>query len=124
MAVQDISRVTDFLKQLKIVTVAVIDDDGKPWAVPVGVQRYDRGSLTWLSKNNTVHSRAIAKNPEVMLSAFIPRGQEGGMFGLYARARVKKSLPTPGFAPYTAELYQVWYTDNDHQKQEINIQDL
>ena len=124
MAAPDTDNVTDFLKQLHIVTVAVIDDEGKPWAVPVGVQKYDQGKLTWLSKNNTVHSKAIAANPEVMLSAFIERGQPGGMFGFYARARVKKALPTPGFAPYTAEIYEAWYTDNDHQKQEINIQEL
>lgn len=124
MAAQDIDKVTNFLKQLHIVTVAVIDDEGKPWAVPVGVQRYDRGRITWLSKNNTVHSKAIARNPEVMLSAWIEGSQPGGLFGFYARAHVKKSLPTPGFAPYTAEIYEAWYTDNDHQKQEINIQDL
>lgn len=124
MAAPEIDQVREYLAHLDIITIAVIDESGKPWAVPVGAQTYRDGKFTWLSKTNTVHSRAIERNGEVMISAFIPRNQPGGLMGFYARAKVKKTLPTPGFSTYRAEIYEAWYTDNDHQKQQINIQDL
>lgn len=69
MAAPDTSNLQDFLQHLRIMTIAVIDETGKPWAVPVGVRSYKNGQVTWRSKTDTVHSNAIAKNAEVMLIA-------------------------------------------------------
>ncbi len=114
----------NFLRNIQHITVAVVDETGRPWAVPVGVQKYDHGIIQWFSKTNTVHSKAIAKNPEVMLTAFTTKEAPTGEFGIYARARAKKILSLPGSGRYRAEIYEAWYTDERHKKIEINIKDL
>lgn len=124
MEAPDTTRARQFLEQLQHITIAVIDDQGKPWAVPVGVQKYELGAVEWFSKSNTVHSRAIAVNEEVMLTAFAPKDTEFGEFGFFARARAKKILTLPGIGRYRAEIYEAWYTDDKHKKLEINIKDL
>ena len=124
MEAQDTTRPKQFLEQLSHIVVAVIDEQGKPWAVPVAVQKYARGEVEWFSKANSVHSRAIANNPEIMLTAFTSKDSEMGEFGIYARARATKMLSLPGIGKYRAEIYQAWYTDAGHKKIEINIQDL
>ena len=60
----------EFLSQLTVMTIAVIDEEGKPWAVPVKIQTYQNGEITWVSKTTTVHSRAIVRSPEIMVNAF------------------------------------------------------
>ncbi len=124
MAAPDINKVRDFLYALDHVVVAVIDEAGKPWAVPVSVTKYNDGAIEWFSKTNTVHSKAIAKSSEVMLTAFTTKQSEQGEFGLYVRATAKKILSLPGIGRYRAEIYKAWYTDTSHKKIEINIQDL
>lgn len=124
MAVQGSNRPKTFFEQLDHITIAVIDENGLPWAVPVAVQKYDHGTIEWFSKTNTVHSKAIAKTPEVMLTAFMPKNSEHGEFGVFARARAKKVMALPGIGRYRAEMYQAWYTDTKHKKIEIAIKDL
>lgn len=114
----------DFLSQLTHIVLAVVDGAGKPWAVPVAVQKYENGSVEWLSKTNTVHSKAIANNPEVMLTAFTTKHQPQGEYAIYARARAKKTMPTPGVARYRAEIYELWYTDHRHRKIEVDVDGL
>lgn len=114
----------DFLASLKHITIAVIDDTGRPWAVPVTLTKYHAGTVEWFSKKDAVHSKAIAANEEVMLTAFATKESEVGEFGLYARARAKKVLNMPGVARYRAEIYEAWYTDASHKKVQINIEDL
>ena len=124
MAAPDINKAKQFLEQLHHVTIAVVDEQGKPWAVPVGVQHYNHGAIEWFSKTAAVHSRAIAANEEVMLTAFTTNHDEFGEYGFFARARAKKILSLPGIGRYRAEIYEAWYTDHKHKKLEINIKDL
>jgi hypothetical protein len=124
MEAPDTTRAIQFLEQLQHVTIAVIDGEGKPWAVPVGVQKYEQSAIEWFSKSNTVHSQAIAASEEVMLTAFTSKDSQFGEFGFYARARAKKILTLPGIGRYRAEIYEAWYTDDKHKKLEINIKDL
>ncbi|MFZ1258330.1 MAG: pyridoxamine 5'-phosphate oxidase family protein [Candidatus Saccharimonas sp.] len=124
MAAPDETSPKQFLEQLAHISVAVVDADGRPWAVPVGVQKYEQGSVEWFSKTNTVHSQAIAKNPEVMLMAFTTKDHLNGEFGVFARAKAKKILSLPGVARYRATIYQAWYTDHRHKKIEINTEEL
>lgn len=90
MAAQDITKVRQFMKGLAHITVATIDASGRPWAVPVTMTKYEAGAVEWFSKTNALHSKAIAANPEVMLTAFTAKESSQGEFGLYARAHAKK----------------------------------
>ena len=124
MAARDTRSIKRFLEQLNHVTIAVIDDVGKPWAVPVGVQSYRGGKIEWFSKLKTSHSRAIDRRNEVMLMAFTAKDDVFGEFGFYARARAQKILTLPGIGRYRAEIYEAWYTDSRYKKIVIDIEDL
>ena len=113
-----------FFHELTHFTLAVIDEDGKPWAVPVSAQLIEGRAVEWFSKTNTVHSRAIARSPEVMLSAFSTKGDPSGEFGLFMRAEAKKVMTLPGVGRYRAEVYEAWYTDERHKKTNIAIEEL
>lgn len=110
----------EFLSQLTVMTIAVIDEEGKPWAVPVKIQTYQNGEITWVSKTTTVHSRAIERSPEIMINAF----DKAGMRAIYARAMAEKTLPTPGVGTYRARIFEAWYTDATHKKSPVAMEDL
>lgn len=114
-----------FLESLKHITVAVIDETGRPWAVPVGVQRCHAGTIEWISKTDTVHSKAIAVHSEIALTAFQTKQAEGGEYGFYARANARKKLPLPGgLGVYEAKITEACYNDANHVKTNIDIESL
>lgn len=114
-----------YLHDLKFIVIAVVTDDGKPWAVPVGIQKYNKGALEWFSKVDTVHSRAIAQNPQISLTAFTTKQDAQGEYGFYATAHARKQLGLPGgVALYKAEIEQAWYNDAQHIKTKIDREDI
>jgi len=125
MEVRDSIDPRQFLKAQRYVVLAVIDDDGKPWAVPIAVQRYSRGAIEWVSRTDAVHSRAIARSDEVSMTVFAPKNDQGYEYGLYLRAHAKKILSMPGgLAVYRAKIYEAWYNDHKHIKTHIDLKDL
>lgn len=121
MAALEPSSPLEFLKAAKYAVVAVIDDEGKPWAVPVAVQKYHNRTVEWFSKTDTVHSQAIERRPEIALTMY----SHQPMYGICAKARAKKILTLPGGAAlYGAEIYDAWYNTSKHVKTHIDLKDL
>ena len=115
----------DFLTNLSVIVIAVVDEHGKPWAVPVALQKYHKGKLEWFSKTDTVHSQAIELQPQIALTAFQTKRDEGGEYGFYAQAVAHKKLSMPGgLALYEAEITKAWYNTAKHVKTDIDLKDL
>ena len=51
-------------------TIAVVLDDGTPWAVPVKIQLQWGNAFEWDSKLDAEHSQAIAKRPDISISLY------------------------------------------------------
>ena len=118
-------NVREYLSKAKYVTIAVIDEDGKPWAVPLAIQKYHDGKIEWFSKTDTVHSRAISRNPAIAMSIFTTKHDEQGEYGFYAKAVARKKLPLPtGLGLYEADIVEAWYNDERHNKKPIDKKEL
>ncbi|NCU38219.1 pyridoxamine 5'-phosphate oxidase family protein [Candidatus Saccharibacteria bacterium] len=118
-------NVHDYLTQLKYIVIAVVDEDGKPWAVPVTVKKYHHGSFEWFSKADAVHSKAIARSPNIAITAFTTKQDERGEYGFYAHAQARKTLSLPMDAVlYRAQVTEAWYNDARHIKTPIHKKDL
>ena len=121
MAAPEPSNPKQFLGQVKIAVIAVVDADGNPWAVPIAVQRYKNHTIEWFSKTDTVHSRAIERHSDIALTAYV----SDPMYGICATARAKKILSLPGgTARYAAEITDAWYNTSKHVKTHIDPKDL
>ena len=121
MAVPEPTSPKEFLQQATHIVVAVVDDDGKPWAVPLGVKSYKHRTFQWFSKTDTIHSLAITRNPEIAITVYL----SDPTYGVCARARAKKHLTLPGgFALYSAQVYEAWYNTDKRIKTNIDIKDL
>lgn len=121
MAVPEPASPKEFLQQTTHIVVAVVDEDGKPWAVPLGVKSYKHRTFQWFSKVDTVHSVAIARDPEIAVTAYLP----DPTYSVCARARAKKHLTMPGgFALYSAEIYEAWYNTGKRIKTHIDLKDI
>ena len=114
-----------FLKQLKHIVVAVVDENGLPWAVPVRIKKLEDGVLEWDSHMKSRHSLAIDHNPRVAMTAFVAKGDEWDEVGVYLEGVVEAIEPIHDeFARYKARITAIWYNDADHVKRSINIEEL
>ncbi len=117
--------IREFLHGARHMVIAVIDEDGNPWAVPVGIKSYDAGVFEWVSSRDTVHSRAIEKRPTISLTIFKAGSDRGDEYGFYATALVEKGEALGGNASiYRAVCQEAWYNDHTHIKTNIDIKDI
>ncbi len=99
--------------------LAVTLEDNTPWVVPLHIKARD-GHLTfeWDSRPETVHSLAIASNPNVALSIFSLEKD----LGFYAKARVVKlsdELNENSQVRYRATVSECWLNES-HRKRKIS----
>ncbi len=121
MAAPEPTNPKEFLQQVTHIVVAVVDKEGKPWAVPLGVKSYKHRTFRWFSSVDAAHSVAIARNPEIAITAYVA----DPTYGVCARARAKKHLTLPGgYALYSAEIYEAWYNTDKRIKTNIDVKDL
>ena len=121
MAAQEPTSPKEFLEQTTHVVIAVVDEQGRPWAVPLGLKSYKNRTFQWFSKTDSVHSVAIKQNPEIAVTAYTT----DPTYGVCARARAKKHLTMPGgVALYSAQIYEAWYNTGKRIKTNIDIKDL
>lgn len=114
-----------FLKQLKHIVIAVVDENNSPWAVPVGVQNLENGVIEWDSHMKSRHSLAIDHNPHIAMTAFMSKGSEWDEIGVYMEGIVEAVEPIHDeFAHYRARITAVWYNGADHVKRTIDIKNL
>ena len=116
----DNEKLQQFLESATHMVVAVILDDGTPWAVPVRIQEHHDSVFEWDSKLDTVHSQAIAKHPEAAITIFSKN--EGVQFGFYAKGRAEEVSRRPdGYGRYRFTAQDTWMNDETFQKRKIEL---
>lgn len=70
------------LKSIRLVTLATINEDGSPRATPL-LADYAGGRINWRSSEEAVHSRNIARDPRVYISAWHEDDEENEFKAVY-----------------------------------------
>lgn len=117
----DKAQLNTFLAEQKYMTVAVTLDDGTPWAVPIRIKLQWGIAFEWDSMLDTVHSKAIAKRPQVALSIWTPDGDSTAQFGFGARASAELVSDKAGMGRYRATVSKCWITDATFVKREVEL---
>lgn len=68
-------------------SVATINEDGSPWISPIHVFSDDE-AVYWFSKDTTVHSQNVARDPRVSLTLFSTDMSQGPK-GIYISGEVE-----------------------------------
>ena len=116
----DNGKVKEFLSRQGYMVLAVVLEDGTPWAVPVRIQARDNKGFEWDSKMSTVHSQAIEKNPAISITIF--EKLEDSQFGFYAKGRARiVETKDNDFARYRLDIEQAWVNDETFVKREVGL---
>lgn len=83
-----------FLATHNVMTLAVNDENGDPWSVPV-YYVHKKWQLVWLSSANTTHSRAIMKSPRVSASIFHAQTSWQNIQGIQLSGEARLIGPVP-----------------------------
>ena len=73
------NQVNELFAENILATLATVNADGTPWSTPLHVAS-DGEYVYWFSKESTVHSQNITRDPRVSLTLFSPdesRGPKG-----------------------------------------------
>lgn len=120
---EDVEALRMFLSEQKYMTIAVVLDNGTPWAIPVRIKHWEGTVFEWDSKTDTEHSKAIAVLSTVAISMWTPEGDGTIQFGLYAHAKAEQiSEPNEhGVARYRAVVTKSFINDATFQKREVHL---
>lgn len=119
----DEAQLKQFLETQKYMTIAVVLDDGTPWAAPVRIKTQNGPVFEWDSKNDTEHSKAIEARPAIAISIWTPEAEDTIQFGFYATATAKR-LGEPneyGISRYRATVTKAWINDATFVKREVSM---
>lgn len=117
MPMNDKQIAEKLLKQSKHMVVAVVLEDGTPWAVPVRIKQRNGWVFEWDSIPTTLHSRAISIHPAVALTVFSIDED----IGVYAKATAEELSDTrhdDGSVRYRATVTEAWLNEQ-HIKRPI-----
>jgi pyridoxamine 5'-phosphate oxidase-like protein len=79
----------------RYMTIATVDDQGRPWVTPVYFSPEGYMHLYWISSPDAQHSRNVDARPEVSIVVFDSQVPIGGAEAVYMRARAQEmSEPT------------------------------
>ena len=81
------NQVNELFAENILATLATVNADGTPWSTPLHVAS-DGKYVYWFSKESTVHSQNIARNPRVSLTLFSP-DESRGPKGVYVNGQVE-----------------------------------
>jgi general stress protein 26 len=82
-AATDAARI---IKAIEYLTIATVDDSGRPWNTPV-YSAFDLAlNFYWASDRRSVHSANIVRNPNVFLAIYDSTVPAGTGEGVYVRA--------------------------------------
>jgi len=116
----DDEKVKQFLTAQRYMVLAVMLDDGTPWAVPVRIQQWSGNEFEWDSRLDTVHSQALEKRPAMAVTIF--EKQEDSQIGLYAKGRGELVEEfKPGFGRYKFTMQEAWINDETFRKRQISL---
>ena len=81
------NQVDELFAENILATLATVNADGTPWSTPLHVAS-DGEYIYWFSKESTVHSQNITRNPRVSLTLFSP-DESRGPKGVYVNGQVE-----------------------------------
>ena len=81
------NQVNELFAENILATLATVNADGTPWSTPLHVAS-DGEYVYWFSKESTVHSQNIARDPRVSLTLFSP-DESRGPKGVYVNGQVE-----------------------------------
>lgn len=119
---EDYVKALQFLEIQQFMTLAVVRENGKPWAVPVRISHRDDMSFYWDSSPETLHSQCIKRTPTVMLSMYRLNNGDIKEFGFHAEATAEptKAL-SDGRVRYCATVSRAWINDEQHEKRALDL---
>ena len=117
----DQQKLTEFLARQKHMVLAVVCEDGTPWAVPVRIKEQNGISFEWESRLDALHSAAIDKNPNVAITMYEIDGDQHT--GVYVKATAELVRVTGEKGWYRAVGARVWLNDESHVKREVERSD-
>ena len=81
------NQVNELFAENILATLATVNADGTPWSTPLHVAS-DGEYVYWFSKESTVHSQNITRDPRVSLTLFSP-DESRGPKGVYVNGQVE-----------------------------------
>ena len=81
------NQVNELFAENILATLATVNADGTPWSTPLHVAS-DGEYVYWFSKESTVHSQNITRDPRVSLTLFSP-DESRGPKGVYLNGQVE-----------------------------------
>lgn len=81
------NQVNELFAENILATLATVNADGTPWSTPLHVAS-DGEYIYWFSKESTIHSQNIARDPRVSLTLFSP-DESRGPKGVYVNGQVE-----------------------------------
>lgn len=115
----DVKATDEFLSQQQYMVIAVVADNGNPWAVPVRIQTRNGWQFEWDSRRDTVHSSAIEKHSDIAITIFDKQPQYE--FGFYAIGRAELVEEKGEYGRYRFIARQAWVNDHTFVKREITL---
>lgn len=82
----DAERAKEILSKILYITIATVDDAGRPWNTPVYSAYDEHFNFYWASGIDSTHSRNIRLNPDVFLVVYDSTVPEGTGEGVYIKA--------------------------------------
>ncbi len=121
MAMTDSEKAPSFINRQNHMVVAVVLEDGSPWAVPVKIQAKGEWYLEWDSRLDTVHSQAIEQDPRIAITMFekAEDTQTGVSLGCHAEVIERYD---DDFTRYRATIDRAWITDETFVKREVKLE--
>lgn len=120
MAMTDAEKARSFINRQNHMVVAVVLEDGSPWAVPVKIQAKGEWSLEWDSRVDTLHSQAIKRDPRVAITMFEKAEDTQTGLSLACHAEVIERHDDD-VARYRATIHRAWITDETFVKREVEL---
>lgn len=115
---QDKKFVQEFLAEQHFMVLAVTLDDGRPWAVPVRIARWQGNEFEWDSKLDTLHSQALTDRP-AMSAVIFNTEQQAGVYMSGHGVLVEDRGSELGHYRFTAE--RAWLNDETFVKREVTL---
>lgn len=119
----DEQRAEEFLQTQHHMVLAVVQEDGSPWAVPDTPQHRDGLRVfEWDSRTDAVHSLALARDSRAAITLYPATvSDEWREIGFYAAGRAGIIDPRGDFARYRFTTERAWVNDETHMKRELHV---
>jgi pyridoxine/pyridoxamine 5'-phosphate oxidase len=121
--VNDQKKLNTFLNEQKYMTIAVVLDDGTPWATPIRIKEWKGRSFQWDSKLDSQHSKAIAARPHIAINIWTPETETTVQFGFYAKATAELIGQQGDSGRYRATVTASWINDASFLKRSVELTD-